>query len=603
MTQEFIRSSERTVQKEEMFKIKRWMVQNHSYIEIDQTIREAAHLLDHLDVDYIPVLSEGMKPVGVVTEKAMLTSLLRGEGEKSVITTISKKNFAIVRSDDSLLDMYTLPFNYFTVVDDQNRLVGMVSGTEILKGLSWHAKEIHQSEHSAETLNVILESAYEGVVVVDGGGVIREFNEAYSRFTGIDQKGAIGRHVQQVIDNTNLHNTVKTGIPERGAVQYIQGQAMIVHRIPIWKNDRVVGAIGMLIFEGVTELYRIYERFQENMIQHTAEQTTLPTRGKQNNKVTLDQIIGVSPSTSNTKRMARKVAKTTVTVLITGESGTGKEMYAKGIHHLSPFSEGPFISVNCGGIPEHLFESELFGYEEGAFTGARKGGKPGKFDLAQNGTLFLDEIGEMPLMMQTKLLRVLQDKEFEPVGGLRKVQMDTRIITATNRNLEKMVEAGEFREDLFYRLNVIELPVAPLRQRTEDIPQMISHYLYVICNKYQVAVKTMTSEAVAACLHYGWPGNIRELVNTIEKLVVMVDGDTIDRFDLPASVINKEGNEQSNGKMMIISDVKTLEHEKEKELIQRVLKDTKGNKSKAADELGIHRTTLYQKIKKYRLSD
>ncbi|UJL48296.1 sigma 54-interacting transcriptional regulator [Virgibacillus sp. NKC19-16] len=588
------------LEREETLRIERWMIPNPTSIQIDKTLKEAAQVLDKTDIDCLPVVGEGMKPVGMVTANILINSFLHGNEEKSVVTSISEENFFIVRSSDSLLDIYSLSFKFFAVIDDQNRLVGIISRNEILKGLSWYIKEL---EHTAESLNVILESAYEGVAVVDETGIIREFNEAYSRFTGIDKKVAVGSHVEEVIDNTNLNNTVKTGLPERGVVQYIQGQAMVVHRIPIWKNDRVIGAIGMVIFEGVTELYRIYERFQENTIPNKQEQQSLPKKRRESRKMTLDQIIGVSESTSTTKRIARKIAKTNATVLITGESGTGKEMYAKGIHHLSALSTGPFISVNCGAIPENLFESELFGYAEGAFTGAKKGGKPGKFELAQNGTLFLDEIAEMPLMMQTKLLRILQEKEFERVGGIEKYEINTRIIAATNRNLKEMVKAGDFREDLFYRINVIELPILPLRERTEDIPPLVSNYLYAICTAYQMPVKSITPEAMSKFVHYHWHGNIRELMNTIEKLVVLVDGATIDTHHLPEVMIDKEIMKKAphNEQTTLIKQEKSLGNEREKVLIKRILKSTEGNKSKAAEKLGIHRTTLYQKLKKYKL--
>ncbi|WP_449355361.1 sigma 54-interacting transcriptional regulator [Virgibacillus natechei] len=601
MIQDLIQSSDEMLEKEEeMLKIETWMITNPTSIQIDKTLKEAAQMLDRLDIDYLPVVGEGMKPVGVITANILINSFLHGNEEKSVLTSISEENFFIVRTSDSLLDIYTSPINFFAVIDDQNRLVGFISKNEILEGLSWYVKEL---EHTAEILNVILDSAYEGVAVVDKKGIVREFNEAYSRFTGIDKKVAVGSHVQEVIDNTNLNNTVNTGLPERGVVQYIQGQAMVVHRIPIWKNDKVIGAIGMVIFEGVTELYRIYERFQENTIPNKQEQQSPPKKERESRKMTLDQIIGASESTSTTKRLARKIAKTKATVLITGESGTGKEMYARGIHHLSELSSGPFISINCGAIPENLFESELFGYAEGAFTGAKKGGKPGKFELAQNGTLFLDEIAEMPLIMQTKLLRVLQEKEFERVGGIEKYEINTRIIAATNRNLKEMVETGGFREDLFYRINVIELPILPLRERTEDIPPLVSNYLYSICTEYQIPVKSITPEAMSKFVHYHWYGNIRELMNTIEKLAVLVEGDTIDIHHLPEVMIDKEIIEkgQRDEQTTLMKREKSIGDEREKELIKRILKKTEGNKSKAAGKLGIHRTTLYQKLKRYKL--
>ena len=275
-------------------------------------------------------------------------------------------------------------------------------------------------------------------------------------------------------------------------------------------------------------------------------------------------------------------------------------MFEKSIHHLSPFATGPFISVNCGAIPEQLFESELFGYEEGAFTGAKKGGKPGKFELAQNGTIFLDEIGEMPLVMQTKLLRVLQEKEAERVGGLSKYHINTRIISATNRNLKEMVENGEFRDDLYYRLNIIQLHIPPLRDRKKDIPILVSHYVKEICDKYGLPRKTFSADAVSALMKNEWRGNIREMVNTIERLVTLVDGNMIDRHHLPNTLkINQFSEEIKGQKSSKIEEARMYGQEREKELILEMLKKAGGNKSKAAHLLGIHRTTLYQKLKKF----
>ncbi|WP_051353200.1 sigma-54-dependent Fis family transcriptional regulator [Thalassobacillus devorans] len=593
MIEGFIKENQ---EKEERLKVVNWMEPKPSYLINDASLREAAKTMVSQQLECLPVVDQELKPVGMVTFRGVLEGFI---DDKALVWQENER--VTTHLNESILNLISLPAKHFFVVDEQGKLVGRLSKNEILKGLAFYINEI---EHSADILNVILESAYEGVAVVDEQGIIQEFNDAYSRFTGISPENAIGRHVEEVIDNTKLPETLKTGMPERGVIQYIQGQAMIVHRIPIWKNNKVVGAIGILIFEGVTEVYRIYERLQENNRQIQDPQPVKSVPPKNKNIMTLDQIIGDSESTSDRKRLARKVAKTSATVLITGESGTGKEMYARGIHHLSPFSSGPFVSVNCGAIPEHLFESELFGYEEGAFTGARKGGKPGRFELSENGTLFLDEIGEMPVLMQAKLLRVLQEKRVGRVGGLHEYEINSRIIAATNRNLQKMVEAGDFREDLYYRLNIIEIPIPPLRDRTEDIPQLVSYYLNNLCKKYELPQKMLTSEAMALFMRYSWPGNIRELINTLEKLVVIVDQAIIDVHHLPANMIEKSMvKEQQNEPVTLMHQARNIGNEKEMELIRSVLRKTGGNKSQAAKQLGIHRTTLYQKIKKYQLKE
>ncbi|WP_085991116.1 sigma-54-dependent Fis family transcriptional regulator [Oceanobacillus senegalensis] len=578
--------------------IEKWMVSDINTLTPTSTVKQAARMMEASGAMFIPVVGESHSPLGIMTYKEVIQALLNKNENHLIIHYMGTEDFQIVRLSDSILDIYPLDYSYYLVVDEINQLIGILTQKEIVNGLSTYMEELNRNSHTAEILDIILDSAYEGVAVVDRNGTLVEFNDSYSRFIGVDKKDAIGRPVQEVIDNTNLHHTVKTGMPERGIIQYIQGQPMVVHRIPLWKNNQVVGAIGMLIFEGVTELYRIYDRFQEKVKPH------LPNQNKEEPKQkfipksgSIENIIGQSEEIANLKRMTRKVAKTGATVLITGESGTGKELFARSIHDLSNRADGPFISVNCGAIPEQLFESELFGYEEGAFTGAKKGGKPGKFEMAQGGTIFLDEIGEMPLIMQTKLLRVLQEKEFERVGGINKQPLDVKIVLATNRDLRKMVEEGNFREDLYYRINVIELEIPPLRKRPIDVPLLISHYLKLLCKEYNIAEKEVTGEAMHILMDYAWYGNIRELANLMEKLVILTDGKTIDVMDLP--------NYMKNRKMFVSSSpyhqVKLEESNKEKEIIKRTLEETGGNKTKAAEKLGIHRTTLYQKLRKYNL--
>ncbi|MGN7175592.1 sigma 54-interacting transcriptional regulator [Cytobacillus sp. SAFR-174] len=585
---------------DEHLKVKNWMTPSPFCIQPGQTLAEASKMMADLHLESLPVADESNRLVGMITSRKLLNYFAQGNPGDALIGSIPKSNQAAVRPDDSILDIMSLPYDQLPVTGEDGKLLGILTARDILDGLSKYLYKLRQQHNSEGALGAILESAYEGIAVVDENGILQEFNEAYSRFTGIKREDAIGRHVTEVIDNTHLHETVKTGIAERGVLQNIQGHDMVVHRIPLWKEGRIAGAIGMLIFEGVTEVYKIYEKLQENQ----DAKPDLFTKKKENDsRVTLDQIIGTSEGIMEVKRLARKAARTAATVLVTGESGTGKEMFAKSIHHLSPFSTGPFISVNCGAIPEHLFESELFGYEEGAFTGAKKGGKPGKFELADNGTIFLDEIGEMPLVMQTKLLRVLQEKEAERVGGVKKYQINVRVIAATNRNLMQMVETGEFREDLYYRLNIIQLHIPPLRERKKDIPVLLVHYLKEICERYQVPGKLFTSEAVNAFVQHPWRGNIREMVNTVEQLVTLVDGKVIDYHHLPEMLRNPEpALKKVDRAAGSIEEAKLLGSQRESEIILDALRKAGGNKSRAADLLGIHRTTLYQKLKKHRIT-
>jgi len=616
----------KTNREEDKYLVMHWMNDTPPFVLLNSTIKEAAKLLCENKMEFIPVVTPELKPIGVLSSKTIIENLLNGNADRMIYESKMDFTFQRINKEDSILDgIEHKDSPFYLVVDPDSRLIGVLSNTSILEAYRKYINDNYQSKITAEVLEVILDCAYEGVAVVDENAIVREFNDAYSRFTGIKKEDAIGKHVQQVIDNTNLHNTVKTGLPERGVIQYINGQPMVVNRIPIWREDKVVGAIGMLIFEGVGDLYRIYERFQEMAIK---DQPLKMLHQAEPKNLRIEHIIGESESISRVKQLARKVAKTSATVLITGESGTGKEMLASSIHHLSSVSNGPFISVNCGAIPENLFESELFGYDEGAFTGAKKGGKPGKFELAQNGTIFLDEIAELSLVAQTKLLRVLQEREVEHVGGTKKYKINARIIAATNKDLKKMVALGEFREDLYYRINVIEIHIPPLRERVEDIPLLISYFLKSTCKKNNIEEKMITKETMSVFLQYPWFGNIRELANTIEKLVILSEGQIIDIYHLPRYMkeigrmnpqetisnhnitSNIDSNFSSleakmyegvhqNENQTILTQAKQLKDKTEKEMIITCLKKVGGNKSKAAKQLGIHRTTLYQKLKKY----
>jgi PAS domain S-box-containing protein len=470
-------------------------------------------------------------------------------------------------------------------------------------------------EHSDDVLKLILDTAYEGIVLVDENGIIQEMNQPYLNLLGVNRVDAIGRHVVDVIENTRLHVVLETGIPERGHIQMIHGHEMIVHRLPIWKEGRVLGAIGVLIFEGINELYRILERTQQlarNTLQ-SKPQSYIRTDIVGTRVYTIDETIGQSHVIQTIKHLAKKAAKTPVTVLITGESGTGKEVLAQGIHYESPFANGPFISVNCAAIPEPLLEAELFGYEEGAFTGAKKGGKPGQIELADGGTLFLDEIGDMPPIMQAKLLRVLEEREIQRVGGLHKRHVNTRVIAATNCNLEDMVQSGEFREDLYYRLNIIRLHLPPLRERREDIPTLLALYVEQISRRLNRPPIQLTSDVVHVFMKYDWPGNIRELVHTVEVLVSLADSTEVTLKDFPPHLnkfITGESDigvspSQTRDEPGIIAsgedNVRNRLANHEMTIIQNALQEASGNKRLAAKNLGIHRSTLYQKMKRYHL--
>jgi DNA-binding NtrC family response regulator len=314
------------------------------------------------------------------------------------------------------------------------------------------------------------------------------------------------------------------------------------------------------------------------------------------------QIIGKSKKMQEIYEIIEHVAQTDATVMIYGESGTGKELVARAIHYSGKRKEKPFIAVSCSAFPETLLESELFGYERGAFTGAYAR-KPGRFELADGGTLFLDEVGEIKPEIQVKLLRVLQDKAFERLGGKETIKVDVRIIAATNKDLEKEVAMGRFREDLYYRLNVIPIYLPPLRERKEDIPLLAEHFLRIYSEKNGKSIKRISPEAMEALMNYSWPGNVRELENVIERMVVLGTGDEITASQLPERIRNPNiANISTNLGMLEIPDEGISLEDVEKMLIAKALAKANGNKSKAAKLLGITRRTLQYRLRKHRLA-
>jgi len=318
-------------------------------------------------------------------------------------------------------------------------------------------------------------------------------------------------------------------------------------------------------------------------------------------KFSFDKLIGDSPAMYRVFELVEKVAQSETTVLITGESGTGKEVVAKTIHYASDRAQKPFVPVNCGAIPHELLESELFGHEKGAFTGAVST-RVGRFELAAGGTLFLDEIAEMPPQLQVKILRVLQEREFERVGGIRTIKADVRIIAATNRSLESALKEKSFREDLFYRLNVINVKVPPLRERVEDIPLLINHFIPIMCRKKDRPNLIFSKEVMNILMAYAWPGNVRELENLVERLAVLKEDELVTPEDLPQRFFSGEPPvtppvvETENGIYLneLIEDF-------ERNLILKALRKTNGVKSKAAEYLNINRTTLIEKLKRLKV--
>ncbi len=335
----------------------------------------------------------------------------------------------------------------------------------------------------------------------------------------------------EAVENSRMHIVAQTGKPEINSSHRIMGQNMVVRRIPIKKDGKVVAVFGQVMFKDVRDVGKLAQKLSvlETKLK-LYEQELINLRST---RYTFDSIIGRSHGLRFLKKEALKATGNDLPVLITGESGTGKELFAQAIHHGSSRRMYSFVRINCAAIPHDLLESELFGYEKGAFTGARTSGKPGKFELAHQGTLFLDEIGDLPLAMQPKLLRVLEEKEFERVGGTKPVRSDFRVIAATNQNLLKMIPERSFRSDLFYRLNVIPLHIPPLRKRREDIMDIARHLLRQFGTDMALSDIQIEDGAQKILKTHDWPGNGRELSNVLERTLASMEGSTLRSSDLP----------------------------------------------------------------------
>ncbi|MCR2044395.1 sigma 54-interacting transcriptional regulator [Anaerosalibacter massiliensis] len=463
--------------------------------------------------------------------------------------------------------------------------------------LSIYKKFIRQFDTEIETahlLKTIMETTNDAIVYVNKEGYIEMLSKPYAEFLMIDRHKVIGKHVTEVIENTRMHTVIKTGISEIAEIQQIKGNKMIATRIPIFVNGKVVGAVGKVLFRDIDELNALYKKISKiekelNLYKDEFKKVNIA-------KYSLDNIISKSKSMDYLKSLTKRAAKTNSNILILGESGTGKELFAHAIHNLSERANGPFIKVNCGAIPYELLESELFGYEEGSFTGAAKGGKIGKFKAADGGTIFLDEIGDLPMNMQVKLLRVLQDKEIEKIGSTESEEVDVRVIAATNRDLEKMVSEGMFRLDLYYRLNVLTIKIPPLKDRKDDIPILSRHLVQKISKRENILVNDVSDKTLEYLKRYDWPGNVRELENILERAINFLDEDTIIKPEhLPPRItgIKKEKN---------IRSLKQTLEEIERQTIIESLIFSNGNKTKAANILDISRTSLYEKIAKYNIN-
>ncbi len=495
----------------------------------------------------------------------------------------------------------TLVISNRTPLVKEGEIIGAIGIFQDISDLESISKELKYTRNLNRELDTIIEAVSDGLYITDGQGYTTRINSTYEKISGIKAEQVMGRHMKELVDEGYYSESVTLHVLEE------RKPVTITHEI---RTGIEVMVTGTPVFDEEGDIVRVVTTVRDmealSKMKHELKESKKLTARYYNEleqlrlqQLELNDIIVQSPVMKEIIELAARLGQFNSTVLITGESGVGKEIIARTIHKASYSStrNGSLIKVNCGAIPENLIESELFGYEKGAFTGAKKDGKPGLFELAENGTLFLDEVSELPFSLQVKLLRALQEREFIRVGGTKPIKINTRIIAATNKNLEELVERGEFREDLYYRLNVVPIHVPPLRERREDVGPLILHFLREFNNRFKTN-KKLSLELISFLENIDWPGNVRQLENTIERLVVMVPDDIITVEHLPEEIRRENENLYTNQSM----NLKEVVERVEKEVIIKAMK--KANTTREiASVIGVSQPTVVRKMKKYNLND
>jgi transcriptional regulator, propionate catabolism operon regulatory protein len=546
-----------------------------------RTIVEAKKLGEKIGIADTAEILQGVEAI----ESALEITI-----EKYVIQSVDEVEQAVHNLVNQNIDVLIGKSVFINNVPNPNvKTVVLSSGVESIIQAIQEAKSLLEvrrtEEQRTKQLQAILDFIADGVIAVDEKGIITVCNPSARRILNIPYERVIGKRIDDILLNSRMGKVIATGKEELNRIQDENGVKIITNRIPILHENKVFGAV--CTFQELQKLQQQEQEIRKKLL-HRGHVT----------KYDLDNIVGKSRSYQYAIEKVKKYSQVDSTVLLTGETGVGKEVFAHLIHSLSKRADGPFVAVNCAAIPKNLLESELFGYVDGAFTGARKGGKTGLFELAHQGTIFLDEIGELAESVQAQLLRVLQEGEVMRIGDERVIPINIRVIAASNRDFEDMVEEGKFRADLYYRLNILDILIPPLRQRREDLPLLCSHFIGELQQNIHKNITGFDAEAMEILQSYHWPGNIRQLRNIVERSMILTHGEVIDKETvllaggkdfLQLKTKRQEQTDedkQDNGKLQ----------EYEREYILDVLNQVNGNKTEAAKILGIGRTTLWRKI-------
>ncbi|KJS14002.1 MAG: hypothetical protein VR67_02480 [Peptococcaceae bacterium BRH_c8a] len=569
-------------------KVSNFMTTNPVTLKENTTVREAADIFICHSIDGAPVLDAQGRLCGIFTKKHLYRAVINELGSDTPVSQLMKKDVNTINQESSPETAWQLAqeqqVGRFPVTDGQGNLVAMITRTNLVQAferrmleLESVSRELSETTAMYEELSAVINSSYDGIMVLGAKGQVIIANQAYEK---------MGMHIDADIIDL-CQKAIQSADSVTRSLKCAGGRELLLTANPVrgksnGEFDRVV-----INYRDITELNtlrREVETSKELSEIYHLELETLRT------KYMGHTLVCESQAMRNILDTAIRVAKVDTTILILGESGVGKDVVTRLIHKAGRRAKQPFIRINCGAIPENLLESELFGYEPGAFTGARRDGKPGLFELAHRGTLFLDELAELPLALQVKLLNVLQEREVTRVGGVKPVEVDVRIIAATNKPLPELVKKGKFRADLYYRLSVIPITIPSLRERRSDIPALVIHFLRKLNEQYHLN-KNISVDAMECLSNYSWPGNVRELENLIERLMVMSSHNTITARDLPTIFLQRVQNAASAGGKDFVS---------EKELIEELYQRMQSTR-KVAETLGVNQSTVVRKMKKYNI--
>ncbi|WP_242972960.1 sigma-54 dependent transcriptional regulator PrdR [Anaeromicrobium sediminis] len=572
------------------FDIRKIMNKNFLKVNYNCTIKSVFGLMVEMDVEEAFMIDEKSNLIGIITTKDVEKLIRRKVDLNERIYKYAKKKVYSIKGNLSVKDarnfMMTKGIGRVPVIEN-NKITGVLTNNNIRDNFYLELEKMF------ELNNKIIDNLHEAVCICDDAGTVKVWNKSAEKLYGVTKDEIVGRYLGDIFPNALIFHAIKEKKPLENRIHSPkEGKTVILSAIPIYNNGKLIAVASS--DRDITEVTALSEELKK-----TKEKMKLLQKEYEReiaSNYSFSTIIGSNQKIIECIQLAQKVSQTSASVLITGESGTGKEVFAKAIHKASGRS-GHFVAINCSAIPAHLLESELFGYDKGAFTGAVNTGKIGKFEFANNGTLFLDEIGDMPLEMQVKILRVLQDGIVYRLGSSKGIVTNTRIIAATNKDLKKLILEDKFREDLYYRLAVVQLELPSLRERKEDIVPLANYFIKQIVEKEEIELKEIEDEVYSILKGYEWKGNIRELKNVIERMIILCDKGYITKEFIPkyiveASVMAEEENEY---------DLEKAVRNMEERIIRDVMHMSGGNKLKAAKILNIKRSTLYYKLKLYNI--